>query len=127
MPGPSSPIRYASAARALEGAVFVALHRFADARTLAAGVLAMKPDDPGALATLGDAAINMGDLSAARVAYAHLSRVAPSAAAFVRTAQVDWLTGDTAGAIRDARAAVAAADEEGAEPGACRLVPDPRR
>src|SRR5215207_3076683 len=56
-------------AGAYRGAVLVALHEFAEARTTARAVLANNSADPAALATLGDAALALGDMDEARGAY----------------------------------------------------------
>lgn len=103
-------------ARNLRGAVLIALHRFAEARDLATAILRDHPDDPSALASLGDAQNDLGNMPAAGAAYERLAQVAPSAASLARTAQLSFLAGDTAGAIRDAAASVRAANDEGAEP-----------
>jgi tetratricopeptide (TPR) repeat protein len=103
------------AATAYRGVVFVALHRFVDARALAQGVLESSPDDPTALATLGDASLELGELDAARTAYTRLAKVAPSAAASVRLGHLAFIAGDPASAVRFARAAVSQADDEETE------------
>jgi tetratricopeptide (TPR) repeat protein len=101
------------AALGFKGVVLVSLHRFVEARGLAETVLADQPDDPTALATLGDASLELGALDAATNAYDRLAATAPSAAASVRLGHLAFIRGDTATAIRNARAAVAqAADEE---------------
>lgn len=103
------------AATAYRGVVFVALHRFVDARALAQGVLEGTPDDPTALATLGDASLELGDLDGARKADTRLATVAPSAAASVRLGHLAFIGGDTTSAVRFARAAVRQADDEETE------------
>jgi tetratricopeptide (TPR) repeat protein len=100
------------AARAYQGVVLVALHRFVEASELAAATLADEPDDPTSLATLGDATLELGDVAAARKAYDRLAVVAPGAAASARLGHIAFITGDVATAVRQARAAAAAADEE---------------
>ena len=44
------------------GVVLVALHQFEAARDHARTILAISPDDPTALATLGDATLELGDV-----------------------------------------------------------------
>ena len=100
------------AARAYKGAVLVSLHRFADATALARSTLAQTPNDPTALATLGDASLELGDVGAARNAFERLASAAPSAAADARLSHLAFITGDTASALRLAHAAVAASDDE---------------
>ena len=69
------------AARGFKGAVLVSLHKFTDAAALARTTLAETANDPTALATLGDASLELGDVPAARNAYERLASAAPSAAA----------------------------------------------
>ena len=99
-------------ARSYRGAVLVALHQFDDARTTARAVLADSPADPAALATLGDAALALGDMDEARGAYQQLSLVADSAAARVRRSHLAFVDGDPAAAVEASRSAVTAAVEE---------------
>ncbi len=107
-----------AAARGYRGVVLVALHRFADARDHAAAVLVDQPGDPTALATLGDAALELGDLGAASAAYAALHDVAPSAAAEVRVSRLAFIEGRVVDAVTASRAAVELAIDEGAAGGA---------
>jgi tetratricopeptide (TPR) repeat protein len=101
------------AALAFKGVVLVSLHRFDEARNLAQTVLADQPNDPTALATLGDASLELGSLDVATTAYDRLAATVPSAAASVRLGHLAFIRGDTATALRNARAAVSqAADEE---------------
>ena len=99
-------------AQGYRGAVLVALHQFADARTAARAVLADYPTDPAALATLGDAALALGDMDEARGAYQQLSLVADSAAARVRRSHLAFVDGDPDAAVEASRSAVTAAVEE---------------
>ena len=85
------------------------------------------PDDPTALATLGDASLELGDLEGARMAYARLADVAPSAAASVRLGHLAFIAGDPASAVRLARAAVRQADDEETEGRAGRVLSVPAR
>lgn len=104
-----------AAALGYKGSVLVSLHRFGDAATLARTVLARRPNDPVALATLGDASLELGDLAAARAAYIQVNALNPSAATLVRLGHLAFIGGDTATARRSAAAAVVAADAEGAQ------------
>ncbi len=104
----------AAAAQGLRGSILVALHRFPAARDHARTVLADAPDDPVALATLGDASLELGDLATARESFRHLDAVADSAAAKVRLGRLAFIEGRTKDAVRVARAAVTAALDEGA-------------
>ena len=102
-------------ALAARGAVLVALHEFVAARDHARSVLEAWPGDPGALATLGDAALALGDMDAARGAYQELGLVAKSAASLVRDSHLAFVDGKPALAAALAREAVAAALDEGQE------------
>jgi tetratricopeptide (TPR) repeat protein len=97
------------------GAVLVALHEFEAARDHARTVLAAQPGDPVALATLGDAALALGDMDTARGAYQELSLVADSAAARVRASHLAFVDGDPVEAVALSRAALEAALDEGLE------------
>ena len=103
------------AALGYKGSVLVSLHRFVDAAALARTILDRHPSDPVALATLGDASLELGDLAAARDAYARANDVARSAATLGRLGHLAFIRGDVPGALRAATAAVALADSEGAE------------
>lgn len=96
------------------GVVLVALHRFEAARVHATTILKGSPDDPTALATLGDAALELGDVRAAAGAYQTLALVADSAAAQVRLSHLAFIEGRTADAVTASRAAVALATDEAA-------------
>jgi tetratricopeptide (TPR) repeat protein len=104
-----------AAAQGYKGSVLVSLHRFLDAATLARTVLDAHPDDPVALATLGDASLELGDLAAARVAYTRANDVARSAATLARLGHLAFISGDATGALHATTAAVALAGSEGAE------------
>ncbi len=94
--------------------ILVALHHFLDARAYATTVLADQPKDAAALATLGDAALELGDVDAARTAYAALVGVADGAAARVRESHLAFIEGRTADAVAFSRSALDAARAEGA-------------
>jgi len=95
--------------------VLVTLHRFTEARDLAASEIAHLPGDQTALATLGDANLELGDVAGARAAYAKALALGSSAAILARESHLAFITGDTSTAIAQAHAAVAASDVEGAE------------
>lgn len=94
------------------GVIQVALHQFAAARDNSTAILADHPDDPTALATLGDASLELGDLAAASKAFGKLTALDDSAAAKVRAAHLAFIQGRTVAAVATSRAAVAAATEE---------------
>jgi len=95
--------------------VLVSLHRFEQARDLASTELVKYPGDQTALATLGDAKLELGDVAGARVAYDKAVALGSSAALLVREGHLAFIVGDTRTALADSRAAVAAGDQEGAE------------
>lgn len=102
-------------ALAARGAVLIALHRFPEARDFARSVLADQPDDPSALATLGDATLELGDLAAARGAYERLVAVADGAPGQVRVGRLAYVEGRTTAAVAGATAALVAAGDEGVD------------
>jgi tetratricopeptide (TPR) repeat protein len=104
-----------AAALGYKGSVLVSLHRFVYAADLVRAVLARRPTDPVALATLGDASLELGDIATAREMYTRLNSLNPSAATLVRLAHLAFISGDTATARRSAAAAVAAGEVEGAD------------
>jgi tetratricopeptide (TPR) repeat protein len=104
-----------AAALGLRGTILVALHRFPAARDHAAAILLASPDDPVSLATLGDASLELGDLTAAADAFDRLDAAAGSAATEVRIGRLAFIEGRTTDAVAAARAAVTAAMDEGAE------------
>ena len=78
------------------------LHQFDRSLDLADGLLAEHPDLPTALATRGDALLELGRYDEARAIYVRLRALAPqSPAAVARVARVEYLYGDIAGARRD--------------------------
>ena len=82
------------------GVVQVALHRFADARDeRRRRSWPTRPDDPTALATLGDASLELGDVAAAAGAYADSSPLDDSAAARVRLSHLAFIQGRTDDAV----------------------------
>lgn len=103
-----------AAALGYQGSVLVSLHRFVEAADLARGVMARRPNDPVALATLGDASLEIGDIETASDMYARAHALTPSAATLVRLSHVAFIGGDTEAARRFAHSAVAASRAEGA-------------
>ena len=95
--------------------VLVSLHRFEQARDLASTELVKYPGDQTALATLGDAKLELGDVVGARAAYDQAVALGSSAALMVREGHLAFIVGDTRTALADSRAAVALGDQEGAE------------
>ncbi|MEW6225108.1 MAG: tetratricopeptide repeat protein [Chloroflexota bacterium] len=104
-------------ALALRATVLVSLHRFPEARDTARAILATTPDDPTALGVVGDASLELGDLATAGAAYQHLGLIGGGAAAEVRASRLAFVRGAPASAVNGARAAVAAAADDGLEGG----------
>ena len=77
------------------GRVAFALHDFPAAAAAAEATLELAPSDPAALALLGDASLEMGDLATADAAYAALAEAGParSPAILSRLARRAWLDG----------------------------------
>ncbi len=93
MTSPGSP-----EALLLRGHVLHNLHRFHEAKPLAETLVA-KRGIAADFGLLGDIRLEIGDLEAAIEAYQRMMDLQPGPAAYVRGAQVRWLTGDLTGAI----------------------------
>lgn len=91
-------------------------HRFRDAETNARRAATLAPTSPDAAAVLGDALLEIGDLAGSRAAYAILERHVSGLPALGRRASWREATGDTAGALADWTAAIAAGRERDAPP-----------
>lgn len=92
-------------------AIRFATHDFAGAEADARAVLESAPDDPSALAVLGDAALELGRPDDAAAAYARLEVVAPGPWLDVRRARLAYATGDRSGAVQLAARARAIAPD----------------
>ena len=99
-------------ALAYQGVVQIALHRFVDARESATALLAGRPDDAAAIATLGDASLELGDIDAAAEAYARLQVLDGSEASLVRVSHLAFIQGRTEDAVAASRSAVTSARRE---------------
>jgi tetratricopeptide (TPR) repeat protein len=107
----------------LRAVVLLNQHAFAEARRQATALLARAPDDALALATLSDAALELGDLRGAIEASQRMVDLKPGLASYGRAAHLRWLTGDVAGARQlYARAIEAGRGARDAEPLAWMLV-----
>jgi tetratricopeptide (TPR) repeat protein len=89
----SYPLR-ASLASALMGQ-----HKFHEAAALAGKLTTENSDAPTAYGLLGDALLEIGDVPGAESSYRKLAARAPGLAVSARFAKLDWLRGDTAGAL----------------------------
>jgi tetratricopeptide (TPR) repeat protein len=104
---------------ALDAAVAHSLHEFADAEAVAEELVAGDPHDAQALAVLGDARLELGDLVGAEDAYLRLGAEAgPTAPVLARRSRLSWVRGDTAQAVALSEQAVVAAGRDGAGPAA---------
>lgn len=83
----------------LRASVLLSLHEFTRARDEARRVLDQEPGALQALAVIGDASLELGDLDAARVAYETLAERASSAPAWSRLAHLSFIEGDREWAV----------------------------
>lgn len=84
-------------------------HEFAQARALAERILERDGEDPSALASLGDAALELGDLATASASTQRLMDVHPGLPAYARASYLCWLRGEEQPALELARLAIDAA------------------
>ncbi|NOT64043.1 MAG: hypothetical protein HOP19_27840 [Acidobacteria bacterium] len=103
-----------AAALLLRGHILQNLHRFSEAQPLAIE-LVEKRGLAFDFMLLGDVLLEQGKLREATVAYQKLLDLKPGLQAYVRAAQLRWLSGDTEGAIEMALQAAQAASPKEAE------------
>jgi tetratricopeptide (TPR) repeat protein len=89
------------------GAALFSKHEFGDALELASRVYAADPRALQALATVGDAQLELGNYPAAAAAYEELAAHDSSPAVLSRRAHLAWLQGQTAAAIEQMKQAAA--------------------
>jgi tetratricopeptide (TPR) repeat protein len=82
-------------ARSIEASVLYYLHDFATAAARARGIYGDDPAQLGALATMADATLELGDIAGARSDYQTLSSLAKGAAVDIRLARLAYVTGGT--------------------------------
>jgi len=80
-------------ARAMEAAILYYLHDFSGAQTNAAALYRDDPTQLGALATMADATLELGDIAGARADYDKLGSLASGAAVDIRLARLAYVTG----------------------------------
>jgi tetratricopeptide (TPR) repeat protein len=85
--------------RALESAILYYLHDFAGAQATAAALYKDDATQLGALATMADATLELGDIAGARADYDQLSRLAPGTAVDIRLARLAFVTGHATDAL----------------------------
>ena len=95
------------------GVVQIAQHNFSGALATATRVYEFDPGALQALATIGDASLELGQYEEAESAYKTLIEQAPGAAVFSRAARLAWIQGDAAAAIDWMQQAVDSAKESG--------------
>jgi tetratricopeptide (TPR) repeat protein len=98
----------AAATRIAQGTLALSLHRFQDALTIAESVIEDEPRNPGALAVLVDAQVELGAYDAAATTLQQLLDIRPDLVALARVSYLRQLVGDLGGAltaIRQARTA----------------------
>ena len=98
------------AGHTLRATVLFALHDFAGALAEAQTTFAADPTQLDALAVIGDASLELGDVPAAADAYAELLDAAPTPPVWSRLAHLAFLRGDTRAALDGAERAVAAVE-----------------
>jgi tetratricopeptide (TPR) repeat protein len=108
----------------LRGLVLLNGHRFAEARDLAAKIIAKHPDDPMAWGTSSDALLEMGRYDEATAAAQRMVDLKPNLPSYSRASHLQWLRGDTASAKETVRAALDSGRDakRDPEPGAWVLV-----
>jgi tetratricopeptide (TPR) repeat protein len=104
------------AAQELRAQLLFATHDFAGARSSAAAIVDRHPNELAALATVGDAQLELGNYAAAQEVFATLAARAPGAAVTARQAHLAALRGQIAVAQRLAARAVTEATAAGAVP-----------
>lgn len=105
-------------ARVQLAAVRLAQHRFREAREMAEQVLVYHPKHKDAIALIGDALLEQGDLKGAGSYYDDLLALGPGVGAYSRVARLAEKQGRRRSAERGYAQALAAADETGGEPAA---------
>jgi tetratricopeptide (TPR) repeat protein len=99
---PNSSTAHAGNAREL-----ATLHDFNGALVEATATLDLNPNALGALGVVFDASVELGHIDDARLALAALRSLIDSPSVAVRSARLDFITGDTASAVTAAEAAAA--------------------
>jgi tetratricopeptide (TPR) repeat protein len=97
----------------LLSSIKAAQHQFRPALELAEKALAIKPEDPSALAMLADTRLEIGDVAGAESALTRLEELTPGFAASARRANLQLVRGDVSGALASYQAALDYAEEGG--------------
>jgi len=88
-------------------------HDFRSALDLASRVYKVHPDAVGALATMGDAQLELGQYPEAKAIYNELNQKSPSAPVYSRLARLTWLEGKPTDALNLMQQAIIDSDETG--------------
>jgi tetratricopeptide (TPR) repeat protein len=88
-------------------------HNFIGALDLASQVYDAHPDAVGALATMGDAQLELGRYREAEAAYDELNKKSPSAPVYSRLARLAWLQGKPSDALNLMQQAIIDSEETG--------------
>lgn len=96
----------------LHATILFAVHDFVGAREEARTILADAPDQLQAVATLGDASLELGDVAVARESYLALDRQIPSPPVWSRLSHLAFVEGDLDRAIGLAQRAIDGSAEE---------------
>jgi tetratricopeptide (TPR) repeat protein len=83
----------------MQGALFLAQHRFKDAIDVAEKCRALRPADAANYGILGDAHVELGDYDEAFDAFDRMMQLRPSAASYARVAYARELQGNLEGAL----------------------------
>lgn len=108
----------------LRGLVLLNNHKFDEARSLAAQIVAKNPEDPMAWGTLSDSYLEMGRYEEATDAAQKMIDLKPNLPSYSRASHLQWLRGDVVGAKETVRRALDSgrAGKTDPEPGAWVLV-----
>ncbi|HEY0548872.1 MAG TPA: tetratricopeptide repeat protein [Verrucomicrobiae bacterium] len=85
--------------RASLASALMAQHKFGEAAAMAGKLTKENPESSTAYAVLGDALLEIGDVPGAESSYRKLATHSPGLAVSARFAKLDWLHGNTAGAL----------------------------
>lgn len=99
-------------ARSLRATILFALHDFDAALAEARAARGLDGGDLQALAIIGDASLELGDVDAARLAYAELDRLAPAPPVWSRLAHLAFISGEIERAMGLVERAVAGVADE---------------
>jgi len=103
-----------SASRALHARLLQTMHDFPGALAEATAIVRDDPTQLAALATMGDAELELGDVKGATAAFDSLERQAPGAPVTARLSRLAFITGDTGAALSLAKRAYSEAQAAGA-------------